>query len=112
MAKTSSTELIIVTTSFAVLGDANVMARKLIERGLAACVQIHEGVHSIYRWKGAVCEEREVILVAKTNPNKWGEISSFMKTEHPYDLPEIIAVKPTEYDLEYGQWVMAELQSK
>jgi periplasmic divalent cation tolerance protein len=107
MAEIKFRELLIVTTSFAALEDARVMAHKLVEQGLAACIQIQEDVHSIYRWKGSICEEKEVILVAKTNIKKWLEISSFIKAEHPYELPEIIAVTPTEYDWEYGKCVGA-----
>ena len=111
MAEIKSTQLLIVITSFAKLEDAQVMARKLIQHRLAACVQINEGMHSIYRWDGKICEEREVTLSAKTNAGKWDEISAFIKTNHPYDLPELISMTATEYDLAYGQWVQAEVNS-
>jgi periplasmic divalent cation tolerance protein len=62
MAEIKSTQLLIVITSFAKLEHAQVMARKLIEQRLAACVQINDGVYSLYRWDGKICEEREVIL--------------------------------------------------
>ncbi len=86
------------------------MARKLIENRLAACVQIHEGVHSIYQWQGKVCEEREVLLSAKTVVDNWSEISSFIKRHHPYDLPELIAHTPVKYEEQYGKWVQAEVK--
>ncbi|MBU3613927.1 divalent-cation tolerance protein CutA [Polynucleobacter sp. Latsch14-2] len=111
MAAIKSTELLIVLTSFANLGDAQLMARSLIERRLAACVQINEGVHSVYHWNGKICEEQEVTLSAKTALVKWNEISAFIKSNHPYDLPELVGLTPAEYDQAYGQWVWAEVNS-
>ena len=112
MAEIQSTQLLIVITSFAKLGDAQVMARKLIQERLAACVQINEGVHSVYRWNGKICEEQEVSISAKTVAGKWDEISTFIKDNHPYELPELIGMTPAEYDLAYGQWVQAEVHSE
>ena len=111
MAEIKFTQLLIVITSFSRLEDAQVMARKLIQQRLAACVQINEGVHSVYRWDGKICEEQEVTLSAKTSSWKWDEISAFIKSNHPYDLPELIGMTPAEYDLAYGQWVHAEVNS-
>jgi periplasmic divalent cation tolerance protein len=112
MAEIQSTQLLFVITSFAKLGDAQVMARKLIQERLAACVQINEGVHSVYRWNGKICEEREISISAKTVVGKWDEISKFIKDNHPYELPELIGMTPAEYDLIYGQWVQAEVNSE
>ena len=85
------TQLLIVVTTFASLEDAKKMAHKLVESRLAACVQIQEGIHSIYRWEGKICEANEVLLSAKTVADKWVDISNFIKSHHPYDLPEVIA---------------------
>ena len=103
-------ELLIVLTSFSKLADAQDMARKLIESRLAACVQIKEGVQSIYRWEGGICEEQEVLLTAKTIAVKWAEIADFIKSHHPYDLPEVIALIPEKYEEQYGKWVQAEVK--
>lgn len=103
-------ELLIVLTSFSKLEDAQDMARKLIESRLAACAQITEGVQSIYRWEGKVCEEREILLTAKTVAAKWVEIADFIKSHHPYDLPEVIALIPEKYEERYGKWVQAEVK--
>jgi periplasmic divalent cation tolerance protein len=79
----------------------------LIDTHLAACVQIQPGVQSIYRWEGRVCEEQEVVLVAKTSANLWPAISAFIKQNHPYDVPEIIAQPITHSDTNYAQWLIA-----
>ncbi|QWE30826.1 divalent-cation tolerance protein CutA [Polynucleobacter sp. Adler-ghost] len=110
MTPDKSTELLIVVTTFASLEDAKKMAHQLIEGQLAACVQIQEGVHSIYRWDGKICEEKEVLLSAKTIADKWIDISSFIKIHHPYDLPELIAHAPEKYEAHYGKWVESEVK--
>ena len=101
----------IVMTSFAELVDAQAMARRLVENHLAACVQIHAGIHSIYRWKGEICESNEVILAAKTDAIHWPVISAFIKKYHPYDLPEITAISVIEYDGQYGDWIKSEVNA-
>ena len=110
MTPDKSTDLLIVVTTFASLEDAKKMAHQLIEGQLAACVQIQEGVHSIYRWEGKICEEKEVLLSAKTIADKWIDISSFIKIHHPYDLPELIAHAPEKYEAHYGKWVESEVK--
>ena len=110
MTQDNSSELLVVMTSFASAKDAKKMAHQLIEGRLAACVQIHEGVLSVYRWEGKVCEEQEVLLSAKTIPDKWLEISGFIKSHHPYESPELIAYTPAQYDGLYGKWVQAEVK--
>jgi len=103
-------ELLLVVTSFPKLEDAQAMARKLVENRLAACVQIQEGIHSIYHWDGKICEETEVRLSAKTVAYKWLEISNFIKSNHPYDLPEVLGFHPEKYEEQYGKWVQAEVK--
>ncbi len=109
---TAHSALLIVITSLPTLEQAQTIARKLVENRLAACVQIQQGVKSIYRWDGKICEENEVLLSAKTSRALWEEIRGFIQNNHPYDLPEIMAFTPVEYEQQYGQWVEAELMSK
>jgi periplasmic divalent cation tolerance protein len=103
-------KLLVVVSSFPNREDAMIMARQLIEQNLAACVQIQDGVYSLYRWQGKIFEGSEVMLSAKTNLSHWNDICAFIKAGHPYDLPEIIAFKPEEYELQYGKWVQAEVK--
>jgi periplasmic divalent cation tolerance protein len=84
------------------------LANRLIDSHLAACVQIQTGVQSIYRWEGCICEEQEVVLVAKTTALQWHAISAFIKQNHPYDVPEIIAQPITHSDTDYARWAVAE----
>lgn len=101
-------ELLLVMTSLPDKGAAEALAKRLIDTHLAACVQIQSGVQSIYCWEGRVCEEQEAVLVAKTTPEKWPAISAFIKQNHPYDVPEIIAQPITHSDTDYARWVVAE----
>ena len=105
-----SAELLIVVTTFASLDDAKKMAHQLLEGHLAACVQIQEGVHSIYSWEGKICEASEVLLSAKTIADKWVDVSNFIKNHHPYDLPEVIAYALEKYEALYGKWIQAEVK--
>ncbi|MBU3625292.1 divalent-cation tolerance protein CutA [Polynucleobacter sp. JS-Safj-400b-B2] len=105
-------KLLVVLTSLPDAEAAKALARGLIVGNLAACVQITDGIQSIYRWEGKVCEEREVLLSAKTTESKWLEISAFIKNTHPYDLPEILAFSPEQYEEQYGKWVESEVNSK
>ena len=102
------TELLLVMTSLPDMEAANAMARRLIDTNLAACVQTQTGVQSIYRWEGRISEEQEAVLVAKTTAAQWPAISSFIKQNHPYDVPEIIAQPITHSDPDYARWVITE----
>ena len=109
---TKTDSLLVVVTSLPNLEAARALARSLVDGHLAACVQISEGLYSIYRWEGKICEEQEVLLSAKTEPHLWEEICSFIKESHPYELPEILAFSPEHYEQQYGQWVSSEINSK
>jgi len=102
------TEMLLVMTSLPDKDAAKELAKRMIDARLAACVQIQAGVQSIYRWEGRLCEEQEVVLVAKTTPVQWPAISAFIKQNHPYDVPEIIAQPITHSHADYARWVIAE----
>jgi periplasmic divalent cation tolerance protein len=102
------TELLLVMTSLPDIEVAKALARRLIDANLAACVQLQPGMQSIYLWEGRICEEQEVVLVAKTSAGRWTAISDYIKQNHPYDVPEIIAQPITHSDPDYAQWVVAE----
>jgi periplasmic divalent cation tolerance protein len=107
-----SHDLLVVVTSLPNIEAARTLAKALVENHLAACVQMSEGVYSIYRWEGRVCEEHEILLSAKTVAHQWEAISAFIKESHPYDLPEILAFSPEQYSQQYGEWVQAEVNSQ
>ena len=105
-------KLLVVVTTLPTIEAATALAKALVESHLAACVQMNEGIYSVYRWEGRICEEQEILLSAKTIFHQWEEICAFIKEIHPYDLPEIMAFSPEQYDQQYGQWVRSELNSR
>ena len=84
------------------------IARALIERKLAACVNILPECTSVYRWQGKLETATEVPLLIKTRAAIYSEVEAAIKSLHPYELPEIVAV-PVERGLpDYLEWVNAE----
>ena len=84
------------------------IARALVEERLAACVNVLPGVCSIYRWKGAVEEASEVMLVAKTRASRAAALAARVRALHPYELPEVLALPVTDGSQAYLRWVVAE----
>ncbi|MFM9887704.1 MAG: divalent-cation tolerance protein CutA [Burkholderiales bacterium] len=71
---------------------AEQMARHVVETQVAACVNILAPCRSVYRWQGAVEEASEIPLLIKTTPDRYADLERAIKSMHPYDVPEIIAI--------------------
>jgi len=85
------------------------LARMLVDKRLAACVNIVP-VCSYYRWKGEFCKEPEHLLIAKTTKEKSGEVIAALKALHPYEVPEIITLPVTDGYPPYLEWMYQETQ--
>ncbi len=85
---------------------AESMARDMVEKRLAACVQIEEPVQSTYRWKGAVQSEREWRLMVKFAAPNSENLLKFIQKSHPYDVPEWVVVKADQVSPDYLQWIL------
>ncbi len=84
------------------------IAGLLLEQRLAACVNILAPCRSVYRWKGVVQHDEEHPMLIKTSAERYPALEQALRREHPYELPEIIAV-PIERGLPaYLDWVAAE----
>ncbi len=81
------------------------LARQLVESRLAACVQVIDPILSLYRWKGEVKEEAEVLLLAKSSQELLPRIGELLAREHPYELPELAAVPIADGSPAYLQWL-------
>ena len=90
--------------------SAMTLARALIERRVAACVNVLPGCTSVYRWKGAVEEAQELPLLIKTTAGRYAELEEAIRSLHPYELPEIIAVPVVRGLPDYLRWVAAETE--
>jgi len=77
----------------------------LVESQLAACVNLIPGVESIYRWEGKVQHDAEVLAILKTTAAGLAALERRLKEVHPYDTPEIVALKPETVEARYGAWV-------
>jgi periplasmic divalent cation tolerance protein len=102
-------DVLTVVTTVGSLPDAQKLAREIVERRLAACVQIDAGVTSHFRWKGESCEETEVRLTIKTLPACEAPLQALFATEHPYELPQFLAVVERA-SAAYAAWVHSEVQ--
>jgi periplasmic divalent cation tolerance protein len=90
---------------------AEKLADMLIEKQLAACVNILAPCRSVYRWKGAVQHDEEHPMLIKTTAERYAALEQALRSGHPYELPEIIAV-PIERGLPaYLDWVAAETKT-
>jgi periplasmic divalent cation tolerance protein len=81
------------------------LARGLVERRLAACAQVLPGLTSVYRWQGAVQEESEVLLLAKSTAERLDALEAWVRAEHPYDTPECVALAPERVEPRYLAWL-------
>lgn len=81
------------------------IARALVEERLAACVNVLQGVRSVYRWQGVVEEAGEVLLLAKTTRASLPALQSRVVALHPYELPELLAVEAAGGLPAYLAWI-------
>jgi periplasmic divalent cation tolerance protein len=107
MADPSDDVIIVITT----LGDRNSaeeLVRRLIDERLIACGNIIPGLASIYRWEGEVVTEDEVLVVMKTADVRLNDLMARAAEIHPYEVPEMMALRADEVSGAYGGWVMRE----
>lgn len=105
-------QALLVMTNLADLASAQVLARALVERRLAACVNVLPAVQSIYRWNGAVEDAAEVTLLIKTTTTRYGELEQAIRALHPYELPEVIAVPVSAGSPAYLGWIAQETRKE
>ena len=86
-------------------GQARQIGTALVERQLAACVNLVPAVESIYRRKDKVESATEVLAIFKTTAVLWPDFEQALVELHPYDVPEIIEVSPTAVFEPYAQWL-------
>jgi len=101
-------EVVAVLVSAPDAETARRIGRTLVEERLAACVNLVPGVSSIYRWRGAVEEASEVLMVVKTRAARADALAARVQALHPYELPEVVVLPVRGGSRAYLQWVAAE----
>jgi periplasmic divalent cation tolerance protein len=81
------------------------IARALVDSRLAACVNIISGLRSIYRWKGKVWDEGEILLLIKTRAALFERVETKIREIHSYEVPEIISIPITRGSKSYLDWL-------
>jgi periplasmic divalent cation tolerance protein len=81
------------------------IARALLDGKLAACVNIVPSITSLYTWEGELCVDEEVLLIIKTTTSAFDALTSAIKSIHPYDVPEIIALPLAAGSRDYLDWI-------
>jgi periplasmic divalent cation tolerance protein len=96
--------VVVVTT----VGDeeqALLIAREMVARRLAACVNVLPGIRSVYRWQGKICQDGEYLLLIKTLAEEYEAVAAAIRELHSYELPEILAFPVEQGDARFFAWI-------
>jgi periplasmic divalent cation tolerance protein len=108
MAESHDGDIVTVTTTVGSLADARALARAIVQRRLAACVQVEEGLTSFYRWEGKECEDAEVRLTIKTLPGCEEGLLALFAQQHPYEVPQFLCTRMRASEA-YFAWAQGEV---
>lgn len=97
-----------VTTTAEKREDADHIARVLVEKRLAGCVQVLGPITSVYRWKGKVETAGEWLCLIKSRQELYGAVEATIRSLHPYETPEIIAMPVIAGSCDYLRWLETE----
>jgi periplasmic divalent cation tolerance protein len=101
-------EYLQVITTVGTKEDASLLSRRLVESRAAACVQVFGPVESTYRWEGTVEISQEWQCFIKTERRHFSAVSRIIRENHPYEIPELIALPIVEGSVEYLRWISRE----
>lgn len=97
--------IVIFCTAPAEEGTAARLARGLVEAELAACVNVVPAVRSFYRWQGQVQVDDELLLIIKTRRELFDAVAEWLREQHPYEVPEVIALPIEAGSTAYLHWL-------
>ena len=100
---------IVILSTCATAEEAERLARLLLERRLAACVNIAPGIRSFYRWKGEIESAGEWLLVIKSSRELFDAVAAAIEAAHSYEVPEVIALPIVEGSANYLNWLSSHL---
>jgi periplasmic divalent cation tolerance protein len=99
------TETLVVLSTFPNEADAARVVRVLVEERLIACGSLLPGARSLYRWKGEIADESEVVVLMKTRERDWAALLARVHELHPYDTPECLAMPVAAGAPKYLAWL-------
>jgi len=99
-------EVLIVFCTFPEVAVARQIGTALVEKQLAACVNLIPALESVYRWQGKVEISTEVLAIFKTTSAAFTAFKRALTAAHPYEVPEIIALEPAAINCAYRAWVL------
>ena len=105
------TDKIVVFSTCSTPEEARQIAHKLVGERLAACVNVVPGIRSFYRWKGAIEEANECLLVIKSSRELFDRLRLELERAHTYEVPEVMAVPVVEGAPNYLNWLEKELNA-
>lgn len=108
MRESAMNQELLILTNTPDAATAHAIARVLVENRLAACVNLLSGVRSVYRWQGVVEEATEVTMLIKSTQARYAELEAAIKSAHPYEVPEIIALPLVGGLPQYLEWLVSE----
>ncbi len=87
--------------------EARDLALLLVNSGLAACVNLIPGIQSIYQWQGSLCEDKEFLLLVKSEASQIQPIADLLSEHHSYICPELISIPVGEGSQAYLDWLLS-----
>src|SRR5881275_2785464 len=99
------TDKVVVLSTAGSQEEANKIATALVERRLAACVNMIPRIQSVYRWEGKVETAEEFLLIIKTTKARSLDVQALIRELHSYDLPECVVISMTGGSAEYLKWI-------
>jgi len=103
---------VFVYTTYPSVVEAEKAGRALIERTLAACVNILPGMVSLYRWQGAIERGEEAVMIIKTRASLAEAVRAAVKEMHSYETPAILVIPLESVDAAYLGWMLAETEER
>jgi len=97
---------LIVLTTLGENHDAHDLANDLVEKRLAACVNIVPRIQSVYRWQGSIERDDEQLLIIKTLDERLDELKSVLFARHPYEVPELVVIELDDLGDAYRDWLI------
>jgi periplasmic divalent cation tolerance protein len=105
------TDKIVVLSTCENAEEAESIARRLLEERLAACVNIMPAGRSLYRWRGAIEQAAECLLIIKSRRSLLGRLNAAVERLHSYETPEILALSVVDGSPAYLSWLEQELEA-